>query len=223
MGYEFIPPNFIEESDAEVIQQRMMNSLPVDIDNTPGGFPYDFTMPTAIEKSELIQFHIVRTLMLMFPMWAWGEWLDYHASMSKLKRKAAGYSSGKLTIEGEQGTVVKKGTVFSTVVKNDEISIEFEALENVTIPESGMVEISIEAIQAGEQGNVGANTITLMMKPIDGIMKVFNPYPITGGTEEEDDESLRQRIQEKNESIDTSYVGNNSDYKIGRASCRERV
>ena len=41
-------------------------ALPDGIDDMPGGFPYDFTMPTAIEKSELIQFHLVRTLMLMF-------------------------------------------------------------------------------------------------------------------------------------------------------------
>lgn len=212
MSYEFVPPDFVEESDAEIIQQRMMNSLPDDIDNTPGGFPYDFTMPTAIEKSELIQFHIVRTLMLMFPMWAWGEWLDYHASIAKIKRKEAGYASGKLLIEGTKGTKIKKGTLFATVAKNDEPSIEFDINKEYIIPEQGNIEIDIKAVQAGKQSNVGSNTITLMVNPIEGVKSVTNPYPITGGTEEENDESLRQRIQEKNESIDTSYIGNNSDY-----------
>lgn len=69
--FEFVPPDFVSGSNPEEIQERMMNNLPADIDDMPGGFPYDFTMPTALEKSELIQFHLVRTLMLMFPMWAW--------------------------------------------------------------------------------------------------------------------------------------------------------
>lgn len=71
MGMEFTPPEFIDNNTPEEIQSRMMNALPEGIDDMPGGFPYDFTMPTAIEKSELIQFHLVRTLMLMFPQFAW--------------------------------------------------------------------------------------------------------------------------------------------------------
>lgn len=66
---DFVPPEFVSDSNPEDIQERMMTSLPADIDDMPGGFPYDFTMPTALEKSELIQFHLVRTIMLMFPMW----------------------------------------------------------------------------------------------------------------------------------------------------------
>lgn len=73
--FEFVPPDFVSGSNPEEIQERMMNNLPADIDDMPGGFPYDFTMPTALEKSELIQFHLVRTLMLMFPMWAWDDGL----------------------------------------------------------------------------------------------------------------------------------------------------
>ena len=65
MGMEFTPPEFIDNNTPEEIQSRMMNALPEGIDDMPGGFPYDFTMPTAIEKSELIQFHLVRTLMLL--------------------------------------------------------------------------------------------------------------------------------------------------------------
>ena len=75
---EFEVPDFIDGSTPEDIQERMMANLPEDIDDMPGGFPYDFTMPSAIEKSELIQFHLVRALMAAFPQYAWGEWLDLH-------------------------------------------------------------------------------------------------------------------------------------------------
>lgn len=47
---EFVAPEFVSDSTPEAIQERMMNNLPMDIDDMPGGFPYDFTMPTALEK-----------------------------------------------------------------------------------------------------------------------------------------------------------------------------
>ena len=55
MQPEFTRPEFIENNSAEEIHQRMMNNLPADIDDMPGGFPYDFTMPTAVEEAELVQ------------------------------------------------------------------------------------------------------------------------------------------------------------------------
>ena len=99
---EFTPPEFVGYSEPEEIQQRMMSELPEGIDDMPGGFPYDFTMPTAIEKSELIQFHMVRTLMLMFPMWAWDDWLDLHAAAAGIERRPAGYASGKIDVTGDR-------------------------------------------------------------------------------------------------------------------------
>jgi hypothetical protein len=66
LAEEFVTPEFIDNSDPDTIQSRMMNNLPVDISDMPADFPYDFTMPTAIEISRLIQYNLTRTLMLMF-------------------------------------------------------------------------------------------------------------------------------------------------------------
>ncbi len=68
LAEEFVTPEFIDNSDPDTIQSRMMNNLPVDISDMPADFPHDFTMPTAIEISRLIQYNLTRTLMLMFPM-----------------------------------------------------------------------------------------------------------------------------------------------------------
>ena len=75
---EFVYPDFIEDNDADEIQERMMENLPADISDMEGDFPFDFTMPTAIEISQLIQFDVVRSLMIAFPEYAWDEWLDLH-------------------------------------------------------------------------------------------------------------------------------------------------
>lgn len=210
---DFVPPEFISDSNPEDIQERMMNSLPADIDDMPGGFPYDFTMPTALEKSELIQFHLVRTLMLMFPMWSWGEWLDLHGKQKGVVRKEANPSSGYVTIEGIPETRIAAGFVVCTPATDVSSSIEYRLDEEVTIPEEGKVTVSVTALYGGIGSNTKAGTVTLMSKPIEGITKLCNENDITGGTNEEEDKALLERIMEKYESEGASFIGNDADYK----------
>lgn len=51
-----------------------------------------------------------------------------------------------------------------------------------------------------------------MMDPIAGVTLVTNADKITGGAEEEDDESLRLRIAEYDETSGESFVGCDADY-----------
>lgn len=215
MEIEFIEPDFISDNDPEDIHERMLDNLPDDIDKLAGGFAYDFTMPTAIEKSELIQMHLVRTLMLMFPMWAWDNWLDLHASNEGLKRKEAAYASGIVRVTGEVGTRILKDVIFMTVPTDEKESVEFSinSSEDIyMIGEKGMVDIPVVAVASGKQSNVSMGTVVLSSRPIIGIVSITNPRDMTGGTEQEDDTSLRQRIQEITETKGMSFVGNDSDY-----------
>lgn len=212
MAIEFVLPDFLQGNDPEEIQERMMNNLPAGIDNMPGGFPYDFIMPTALEKSELIQFHLVRAIMLMFPEWAWGQYLDLHGKQVGMHRKEAGKASGSVTIEGVAGTIIPNGFLVCTTATDSLPAIEFSADEEYVIPVSGIVEIQVTAVLPGIQSNVNANSIILMSQPIKGVSKIYNQENITGGTEVEGDEDLRQRINEINRSREISFVGNDSDY-----------
>ena len=58
----FKPPEWLGGMSSRSIQERMMQNLPLDIDKTEGGFVWDLTFPTALEKAELLQFHLIRTL-----------------------------------------------------------------------------------------------------------------------------------------------------------------
>lgn len=209
---DFFQPFFVENSSAEEIQQRMMNALPPDIDGMPGGFAYDFTMPTAIEKSEAINFHIIRTLMLMFPDWAWGEWLDLHAAQCSLQRKAAVCASGYITISGTPGKRLSAGFIFCTPSTESTPSALYSLDESVTIPEEGSITAPITAVEPGPASNVSAGMITIMSNPVEGIISITNESAVTGGTEEESDDDLRERIAETYASSGTSYIGNDSDY-----------
>lgn len=212
MAEEFVSPEFVDNSDPDTIQARMMNNLPVGISDMPADFPYDFTMPTAIEISRLIQYNLTRTLMLMFPMWAWGEWLDLHGVSAKVTRKQASRASGHVTVTGTPGTVIEEGTVFCTEGTTDAGAIEFATTAEKTISDSGTVDIAVAAVIAGAAYNVTRNTVILQKQTNKNITSVNNESPIRGGTDEEDDDTYRERILEKLRSAEISFVGCDADY-----------
>lgn len=209
---EFMPPEFLQEQSAAVIQNRMMQALPPDIDDTEGGFVWDLTYPTALEKAEILQYHLIQTLKIMHPMWATGRWLDYHARREGLTRKPANKAYGVVTVTGSAGKVIPAGFVFSVPADGGVAAVDFETLADAEIPNAGVVEIAVQAVVAGKGGNVAADTVTIMREPMKGISKITNVEPITGGAEAESDDSLRQRIDALLDGKGDSYVGNDADY-----------
>lgn len=209
MRPEFENPEFVGNSDPEIIQERMMKNLPPDISAMPGDFPYDFTMPTAVEISQMIQFQLVRSLMIAFPEYAWGNWLDLHGGHVHVTRKEANYASGSVAVQGDNGVVIEEGTVFCVPATDTKAAIEFKTLQKAVI--DGETRIPIEAAEAGINSNVMQGTITIMLNPQKGITSITNPEEITGGTEAEDDETYYDRIHAEYEGAQ-SYVGNDSDY-----------
>ncbi|MCD8308881.1 MAG: baseplate J/gp47 family protein [Clostridia bacterium] len=211
--YTFVPPAWLEDQDAETIHERMMENLPSDIDDTEGGFPWDFTKPTALEKAELLEFNLMETAKLMHHMFSYGVYLDYHAAAAGTERKSASCASGTLEIVGSPSTVIPAGFQFAVPASGDTAAIIFQTLEEVTIDTDGKATVAIEAVEAGTNGNVAADTIVIMASPtITGITSITNPEATSGGAEEEDDDSLRERISEIYNS-DASFVGCDADYK----------
>lgn len=212
MQPEFIRPDFIENNSATEIHQRMMESLPDDIDDMPGGFPYDFTMPAAEEKDEFINYHLVRTLMIAFPQYAWDEWLDLHGMQVHLERHAPQKAYGNVLVSGNAGTLILKGTVFCTPATETGPSIEFVSTEDAEIGEDGTATVRVSAVESGMSSIVAANTVVLMSKPNKNITRVNNPEPITGGTEREGNDDFYDRIAAEYQNSMT-YLGNDTDYE----------
>lgn len=212
MQPEFVSPDFIKNNSAEEIHQRMMNNLPADIDDMPGGFPYDFTMPAALEKDEFINYHLVRALMIAFPQYAWDEWLDLHGQQVHLERHQPKSASGEIKVTGKSGTEITAGTVFCTPSTDTGPSIGFKTLEDKLIEGSdGTVMIPVVAVESGTGANVAADTVKLMAKPDKNITGVTNPEPIRGGTERESNDDFYDRIAAEYANSLT-FLGNDSDY-----------
>lgn len=210
---EFQIPSFLDESSEEEVHERMMKELPEDIDKSEGGYVYDLTRPTASEVARLKEFELVEALKLIWPRFAEGIYLDYHAETRGLERKEAINASGILNVKGAEGTVIPEGKIFTTESINDEPEKEYETLEEAVISGEEGCNIPIQSIEAGLAGNSAANTVKLEEESIEGISEVTNVEPVSGGMEAEDDDRLRVRIMEYDQSQGSSFVGNIADYK----------
>lgn len=208
---EFSNPDFIENNTAEEIHERMMNNMPSDIDDMQGSFPYDFTMPAALEKDEFINYHLVRAIMIAFPQYAWDEWLDLHGQQVHIGRHQPDKAYGHVKVVGTAGTIIFAGTIFCTTATDTGPSIEFESIEDSVIGDTGEVLIAVSAVESGTASNVGENSVVLMAKPNKNIISVNNPEPIIGGTERESNDNYYDRIAAEYDSSMT-YLGTDADY-----------
>lgn len=209
---EFKQPEWMDGVTSRSIEENMMKNLPLDIDKTEGGIVWDLTMPTALEKAEMIQFYLQNTFQQMFPMWATGRWLDQHAHDAGISRRDANKAYGHVTVEGQAGLVIPQGFVFAVPSSDGVPAIGFETLAEATIPDTGSIDIAVQAVDAGTASNVANDTVTIMQSPMAGITNITNADAMTGGTEAESDDSLRERIDEILAGKGDIYTGNNADY-----------
>lgn len=212
-------PQFLENSSEDEIHEKMLGNLPEDIDKTEGGFPWDFTRPTAIELSELKEYVLVELLKSLFPSTCEESYLlDMHGATRGLNRRESVSASGIVHVTAAAGTDIPLGYLFSTEADEDGNTIDFVSIEDVTVDDYGNADVLVEASEGGIDGNVLPNTIILQGGDEEGnileeIISVTNPEAMKGGQDEEDDDSYRERLVDFDRQQNNSFVGNPSDYK----------
>jgi len=209
---DFTLPTFLSNKSVNTIHQAMLNELPDDFDKSEGQHIYNFTRPTALVAAELCQQILPNVVRLIFPKSAYGEWLDFHAQVRGISRRAATASAGVLHLTVKLGTTIPVGAEFATASIDGQPSVVFAATES-RYAESDTVELPVKCTQTGTIGNVIAHTVVFKLSKLDGVTAVENPAAITGGTEEESDDSLRERIMMQDSAKSVSYVGSVADYK----------
>lgn len=129
-----------------------------------------------------------------FPQTAAGEYLDRHAQLRGISRSIATCAAGELrfglstAIGGD--LTVKSGTVCMT-----KDGIRFATTDDAVLKAGDLyIDVPAMALEPGRQGNVAANTVTVMAAMPVGIKACTNPAAFSGGEDEESDEGLRQRL-----------------------------
>lgn len=210
---EYETPSFLKGTSADDWLKFMFDNTPADLDKSAGGHFWNKTRPTALVAAFLCEYHFPEIIKIFNPEWSYGTYLDEIAKTRGIVRRAATAATGSLTINGTAGATIPQGSAFSTPSVNDEPSVSYRTLADAEIPANGEITIEVECTQPGTVGNTSANTVVLVSSRLTGITAVTNPEAISGGTEEEPDESLRSRVAEYDKSQGESFVGSPADYK----------
>ncbi len=129
-----------------------------------------------------------------FPQTAAGEHLDYHAQLRGLSRKGAARATGVIRFLVDSPAATDLPIEAQTVCMTAGL-VQFETLTASTLRAGqSYVDIPARAILPGSAGNAAAGTILSMSVPPVGVCACTNPAAFTGGLDEEEDESLRQRV-----------------------------
>lgn len=204
-------PNYLQEQTEEAIRQRMLDSLPSDLDKSEGSFIWDAIAPAAIELAQAAIW-AQEVLRRGFASTTFGPYLDMRCEEHGLTRRAAVKAKGQVKFTGKAGTVIPAGTRVATPADRvtGTSSVEFATKQAAVIDESGTATTPIEAVSAGALGNVSAGAISLMVSPVPGVTGVINLIASEGGIDTESDESLLARYLQKVRS--PSAGGNKADY-----------
>ena len=131
-----------------------------------------------------------------FPQTAQGIYLDRHGAMRGISRQEALKAAGTLRFSVEMAPVsdlqIPAGTVGMT-----EAGIRFQTTEAAVL-EAGTLytDAPAEALEGGAAGNAAPGSICILTACPVAVTGCTNPAAFSGGRDQEDDETLRERILE---------------------------
>lgn len=182
--------DYSDEVQLEILRD-MLSRLPNELDRSVGSFSFDMLSPVSIELARLIakEKEIKNKLSLKNET---GDELEQRIRelTGVIIRKPATYASGVVTIVGQPGTKIEKGTLVSTD------SIRFEVVNDAEVESSGEVDVIVECKEKGSIGNVSSGMIRYFPVTIQGLESVTNKEDFINGYDRETDESLYERYEE---------------------------
>ena len=131
-----------------------------------------------------------------FPQTAQGAYLDGHALMRGISRRAAAKAVGTLRFSINSPATVEltiaAGTACMTAGE-----VRFQTTADAVLEAGELsVDVPAEAVDSGEEGNVPAGSVVVLTACPVGITGCTNPAAFSGGSDSENDESLRSRVLE---------------------------
>jgi uncharacterized phage protein gp47/JayE len=117
-----------------------------------------------------------------------GAWLERWATIWGITRKAAAVASGSVTFTGSNGAVIPSGAVLAAYD-----GVLYETTAEGTIA-SGSAVVAVVAASSGVSGNRATGQTFTLQSPISGVTASAVVGAMAGGTDIENDDSLRGRL-----------------------------
>ena len=198
----------------EVIKQRILDNINIDIDKREGSFTSNMVAPL-VEELAKAYINMGDILSLGFIDDTFDTYLDKRVGEFGVYRKAGTKAIGEVKVEGQDGLTISNGDI---VKAND---LYFTVLNDIELPNDNI--LYVEANEVGYKYNLLANTEFELVEKNDKITKLVNETEFTNGVDVESDEDLRKRFIKVVNNPSTS--GNKAHYEewalevdgIGRA------
>lgn len=123
-----------------------------------------------------------------------GQALDDRGADFNVARREATKAIGTGRFTVDSATTIPVGTLISAPATTARDKIQFITLAAIAAGSPGTYDVTIEAVTAGEAGNLAASAITQLDTTVAGVSAVTNPGATVLGREREDDDTYRERI-----------------------------
>lgn len=195
-----------EDKTYEAIRSGILDKI-TSLDKREGSFVSDMISPVSLEMEGIYK-QFEKLLGIMFVEDSAGEYIDKRAEEYGLTRKQGTKATGSVLFTGRAGVSVPAGTLVSTIT-----GLLFETVEEVSIPSAETTaEAAIQASEAGSVYNVLKGEVCRLPVSVSGISGVTNTEKTLGGSDDETDRELIERLLFLLRSPATS--GNIYHYKI---------
>ena len=191
------------EQTYEVIKQRILDNIALDIDKREGSVLNTFASANAMSLAKAY-IEMGDILSLGFIEDTFDAYLDKRVSEFGVYRKEGTKATGEIKVTGDEGTVISNGTYF---LCND---LKFIMLNDVVIGEEDDI-CYVEAEEVGYKYNLSPNSVFTLTDPINGVKTLNNETAFKNGVDVETDEELRKRFIKVVNNPSTS--GNKSHYE----------
>ena len=186
----------------EVIKQRILDNINIDIDKREGSFTSNMIAPL-VEELAKAYINMSDILSLGFIEDNFDTFLDKRVSEFGVYRKQGSKAIGEIKVEGQEGAIITNGTL---VKAND---LYFTVLNDIELPNDNI--IYVEANEVGYKYNLLANTEFELVEKNDKVTKLVNETNFSKGVDVESDEDLRKRFVKVVNNPSTS--GNKAHYE----------
>jgi uncharacterized phage protein gp47/JayE len=189
-----------EHQTYEAILERMLSRVKADVDKEPGSIIYDAVAPAALELAQIYS-DLDVTLRLVFAKTSSGEFLANRTSENGIFKEPATHAVRKGLFKNTLGLPidVEIGSRFRLN------GVTYIATEKITLGE-----FKLKAELSGEVGNQDFGKL-IPINSIDNLGSADLEDVLARGKNEETDESLKKRYEERNEKPSTS--GNEAHYE----------
>ena len=186
----------------EVIKQRILDNINIDIDKREGSFTSNMVAPL-VEELAKAYINMGDILSLGFRDDTFDTYWDKRVGEFGVYRKAGTKAIGEVKVEGKEGTIITNGTLIKA---ND---LYFTVLNDIELPADNI--LYVEANEVGYKYNLLANTEFELVEKNDKVTKLINEIEFTNGVDIETDEDLRKRFVKVVNNPSTS--GNKNHYE----------